>query len=170
MNMPATFPARTIPVANNGVLLPQNFDPTLSRQVARAAGGFEHRLLGRAPTSVTVVTAEDWIVIHVSESLSPIEQRLARDEAGRGRLRQHHRSLFESTFDALCDHICQVTGVRLTRGLVHVDAAAGSVTKTFTTQAHIELFLLGEGLPGLGVPVNAHLHASGSDGNGPVCH
>ena len=170
MNMPATFPAWTTLSPRACEPPPRGFDPRLARQVAQATGGFEHRLLGRTPTSVMVVTYERWMVVNVSEPLSPIERRLARDEAGRSRLRQHHRALFEATLDALCDHVRQATGVRLTAGLVHVDTAAGSVTKTFTTQANIELFLLGEGLPGLGVPVNVHVHAYGSDGNGPVCH
>jgi uncharacterized protein YbcI len=170
MNMPATFPAWTNPSPESLASPPRCFDGRLARQVAQAIGGFEHRLLGRAPTSVTVVAAEDWLVMSVSETLSPIERRLARDAAGRARLQEHHRSLFEATLDALCDHVRQMTGVRLTGGLAHVDAASGSLLKTFTTRATIELFLLGEGLPGLGVPVNAHLHAYGSDGNGPVCH
>lgn len=170
MNTPATFPAWTssshAPLRSPA----RGFDQRVARQVAQATGFFEHRLLGRTPTSVTVVTAEDWMVVNVNETLSPIERRLARDEANRARLRQHHRALFEATLDALCDHVRQATGVRLTSGLAHVDAEAGNVTKTFTTRADIELFLLGEGLPGLGVPVNVHLHAQGSDGNGPVRH
>ena len=169
MNMPATFPAWT-DAPHELLPPPRGFDPRVARQVAQAAGSFEHRLLGRSPTSVTVVTAEDWMVVSMNELLSPIERRLARDEAGRARLQQYHRSLFESTLDALCDHVHQSTGIRLTGGLAHVDAAAGSVTKTFTTRANIECFLLGEGLPGLGVPVDVHLHAQGLDGNGPVHH
>jgi uncharacterized protein YbcI len=151
-------------------LAQRSFNPRLARQVAQAIGSFEHRLLGRTPTSVTVVAGEDWLVMSVNETLSPIERRLARDEAGCSRLQEYHQSLFEATLDALCDHVRQITGVRLTGGLAHVDAAAGSLLTTFTTRAAIELFLLGEGLPGLGVPVNVHLHAHGSDGNGPVCH
>jgi hypothetical protein len=42
------------------------------------------------------------------------------------------------------------------------------VIKTFTTNPAVELFLLGQGLPVLGVPVNAHLHADGVSGNGAV--
>ena len=168
MTMPATVPTWTHPSPTRLEPSPPRFNPRLARQVAQAAGGFEHRLLGRAPTSVGVVTAADAMVVSVHETLSPIERRLTYDDAGRKRLREHHRSLFEATLDALFDHVCQATGVRLTGGLVHVDALAGSVTKTLTTGAAIELFLLGEGLPGLGVPVNAHLHAYGSDGNGPV--
>lgn len=170
MNMPATFPAWISPSRERSESAKRGFDPRLARQVAQAAGSFEHRLLGRAPTSVMVATAENWMVVSVNETLSSIERRLARDEAGRTRLQQYHRSFFEATLDALCDHVRQSTGVRLTGGLVHVDPDAGSVTKTFTNCATVELFLLGEGLPGLGVPVNVHLHAHGSDGNGPVCH
>jgi uncharacterized protein YbcI len=169
MNMPVTLPAWIRPAPHSLASPPRSFDARLARQVAQAIGAFEHRLLGRAPTSVTVVAAEDWLVMSLSETLSPIERRLTRDDAGRTRLQRYHRSLFEATLDALCDHVRQVTGVRLTGGLAHVDTDTGSLLKTFTTRAPIELILLGEGLPGLGVPVNAHLHAYGSDGNGPVC-
>jgi hypothetical protein len=34
------------------------------------------------------------------------------------------------------------------------------VLKTFTTAAAVDLFLLGRGLPALGVPVNAHLQGT----------
>jgi hypothetical protein len=49
---------------------------------------------------------------------------------------------------------------------VHVDAATGSILKTFTTESSVELVLLGQALPTLGVPVNAHLHANGAAGIG----
>jgi hypothetical protein len=42
------------------------------------------------------------------------------------------------------------------------------VLKTFTTNPAVELFLLGQGLPTLGVPVNDHVHSNGANGNGAV--
>jgi hypothetical protein len=45
------------------------------------------------------------------------------------------------------------------------------VLKTLTTRHEVDLFLLGPGLPALGVPINDHLHASATihaDGNGAV--
>lgn len=57
-------------------------------------------------------------------------------------------------------------GAGLAAGLVHVDAATGSILKTFSTESSVELVLLGQALPTLGVPVNAHLHANGAAGIG----
>jgi hypothetical protein len=73
---------------------------------------------------------------------------------------------FESSREALLDHVRQTTGVELDAGLVHVDAATGSILKTFSTESSVELVLLGQALPTLGVPVNAHLHANGAAGIG----
>ena len=73
----------------------------LARQVAHAAGTFEHLLLGRAPTSVSVVADRDWMVVHLHEPFSPVD---------------------------------------------------------------LDLFLLGDGLPALGVPVNVHRHVTATNG------
>ena len=142
-------------------------DPAhLARKVARAIGTFEHALLGRVPRSVTVVANGAGLVVSLHESFSPLERRLA---AGGGcRLEDFHPDIFDSSRDALIQHVHGNTGVGLDAGIVHVAAATGSVLKTFTTDPSVELFLLGEGLPALGVPVNAHLHAHGAAGIGAV--
>jgi uncharacterized protein YbcI len=145
---------------------PRDDDQRLARRVARAAASFEHRLLGRAPTSATVIAAAGWMAVSIIESLSPIERRVADGPPGSWRVRDHHESLFDATRAALCEHVRQATGVVFTGGMAHVDTVSGTVIKTLATRADIELFLLGEGLPGLGVPVDAHLHAHGAGGNG----
>jgi len=139
----------------------------LARKVARSIGCFEHALLGRVPRSVTVVASDAGLVVSLHESFSPLERRLA---AGGGccRIEDFHHEIFDSSRDALIQHVHGNTGVGLDAGIVHVDAATGSVLKTFTTDPSVELFLLGEGLPALGVPVNAHLHANGAAGIGAV--
>lgn len=136
-------------------------DGWLARQVARAAGSFEHGLLGRAPTSVTVVGTADWMVVHMHEPFSPLERRLAATgEAGARRVREFHHGLFDRTAEALCEHIRLATGVMLAGGIAHVDTATRSVLKTLATGAEVDLFLLGAGVPALGVPVNDHRRAS----------
>ena len=45
-------------------------------------------------------------------------------------------------------------------GIAHVDTATGSVLKTLATSTEVDLFLLGAGVPALGVPVNDHRRAS----------
>jgi uncharacterized protein YbcI len=137
----------------------------LARQVACAAGAFEHGLLGRAPASVTVVATNSWMVVHVHEPFSAMEQRLvASGEEGASRVRAVQREIFEQTADALLEHVRRCTGVEFRGALAHVDTATRSVTKTLTTSLAVDLFLMGEGLPSLGVPVNAHLQANGTPG------
>lgn len=133
------------------------------RQLARAVGSFEHALLGRAPTSVTVIGAGAWMVVHVHEPFSPLERSLAcESEAGAERVREFHRGLFSRTVEALLEHVEAATGVRLRGGIAHVDTATGSVIKTLATVPDIDLFVMGRGLPALGVPVNDHRRARGT--------
>ena len=134
-------------------------DARFARQVAQVTGTFEHLLLGRAPTSITVVAEGGWLVMSVHEPLAAVERHLARDADGARRVRQFHSHLFDQSLDALVSHVRRSTGVELRGGIVHVDTLTGSVLKTFTTRPHVDLFLLGRGLPALGVPVNAHLRA-----------
>ena len=141
----------------------------LARTVAQVTASFEHLLLGRSPTSVSVVAEDDWMVVNLHEPLSPTEQRLARDDEGAHRVHDFHRYLFENTLDSLLRQIRRRTGVVLRGAIAHVDLQTGSVLKTLTTRPEVDLFLLGPGLPALGVPVNDHLRANASTmagGNG----
>lgn len=143
----------------------------LARTVAHVAASFEHVLLGRAPTSVSVVAEDDWMVVHLHEPFSRTERRIAGDAEGARKVREFHGYLFDNTLDSLLRQIRRRTGVELRGAIAHVDTQTGSVLKTLTTQPAVDLFLLGPGLPALGVPVNAHLQANASimaAGNGAV--
>ena len=144
----------------------KQFDERVARQVAQATGSFEHLLLGRTPRSVTVVADGRWMVVSLHEAFSPVERRLAVDEDGSNRVRDFHRYLFENSLDSLRTHVRRNTGVELRGAIAHVDTTTGSVLKTFTTNPAVELFLLGQGVPSLGVPVNDHVHSNGASGNG----
>ena len=135
----------------------------LARQVAHAAATFEHGLLGRGPSSVSVVAGRDWMVVSLHERLSPVERRIAAAAGGAERVRHFHRAVFDGTLEALVEHVGRVTGVALRCGVLDVDPTTGSVLKTLTTQPDIDLFLLGQGLPALGVPVNARVRATVAD-------
>jgi uncharacterized protein YbcI len=136
------------------------FVDRLARQVAHAAGTFEHLLLGRSPTSVSVVATRDWMVVNLHEPFSGVERRLAADAAGADRVRNFHHYLFQHAVDSFIEHVREATGVQIRGAMAHVDVDTGSVLKTFTTHPDVDLFLFGQGLPTLGVPVDAHLHAS----------
>jgi uncharacterized protein YbcI len=139
----------------------------LTRHVAHAAGSFEQRLLGRVPRSVTVAAAGGCMTVCVHESLSPLERRVALDPRGARRVCALHEDLFADAVDGLVGEIRRRTGVALCGAIVRVDVATGSILKTFTTGPTIDLFLLGEGLPALGLTVDAHLHSERDSGFAP---
>lgn len=145
------------------MLVPLNaVNQCLARRVARAAGTFEHLLTGRAPASVTVVANSEALVVTLHESFSPLERNImATGARGRERVESYHRRLFEHSCEAFRSHLRTSTGVALESAISHVDGTTGSVLKTFTTAKSVEVFLLGHGLPVLGVPVDTHLHANG---------
>jgi len=132
----------------------------LARTVAHVAGSFEHVLLGRSPTSVSVVADRNWMVIHLHGPFSATERMLAVDDEGARRVRDFHHYLFDHTLDALLRRVRRATGVEFRGAIAHVDTQTGSVLKTLTTRPEVDLFLLGPGLPDFGVPVNDHLHAT----------
>ena len=131
----------------------------LARQAAQATGTFENMLLHRVPRAVSVVAADDWMVIHLQEEFDAVERRLVEAVDGRRRVEEFHRFLFENSLASLCSHVRRTTGIHLKGAVAHVDAETCTVLKTFSTHPAIDLFVLGQGLPGLGVPVNDHRHA-----------
>lgn len=144
-------------------MVPSNeVNQCLARRVARAVGTFEHLLTGRAPRSVTVVANGDALVITLHESLSALERDIMlTGERGRERVESYHRRLFEHSCTNFRSHLRTSTGIAIESAISHVDRTTASVLKTFTTAKSVEVFLLGNGLPALGVPVDAHLHANG---------
>jgi len=140
----------------------------LARQVAQAAGTFENMLLHRVPRSVSVVAADGWLVIHLQEDFDAVERTLVSGTNGRQRVEEFHRFLFENSLPSLRSHVRRATGILLEGAVAHVDTANCTVLKTFSTHPSIDLFVLGQGLPGLGVPVDDHRHADRANGNGSV--
>lgn len=130
----------------------------LARHVAQATGSFENLLIGRTPTSVTVVADGDWMVVTLHEAFTDAERRIASADAGAARVDAFHRYLFEHSLDALAAHVRKSTGVEIRGAIAHVDSRTGSVLKTFTTHPDVDLLLLGPSLPMLGVTIDAHLH------------
>jgi uncharacterized protein YbcI len=138
------------------------------RRIARAAGAFELQLLGRVPRSVTVVSGGGCTVVTIHTGLSGIERRLAASTGGQRRVLAWHRSLAEASFEAFREHLLDTAGLRVRSVATHVDAATGSLLKTCTTAAGVDLVVLGGHVPGFGVAVDEHLHVDDADGHGSV--
>jgi len=163
---------KTVFAADNAhVFAPSN---PLARLVARAAGTFDHERLGRSPSRVTVVAGSDWMVVCLQSALAPLDHIVARhcgDTAAEIERRQ--RAIVARSLDELRGYVYDRTGIEFVAAMVSVDPFTGSVLTTFTTTPTVDLFLLGQGLPYLGVPIDAHVradgpHAPGAAGNHAV--
>jgi uncharacterized protein YbcI len=134
----------------------------LARRVAKAAGTFEQERLGRTPSRVTVVTGRDWMVVCLQSMLAPLDRIVAR-HCGEtaAEIERRQRAIVERSLDDLRVYVHGRTGIELVSAMVSIDAPTGSVLTTFTTTPTVDLFLLGQGLPMLGVPIDAHVRVDG---------
>ena len=146
----------------------------LARLVAKVVGTFEHDRLGRTPSRVTVITGRDWMVVCLQSALAPLERIVARHCSDTAEeIERRQRAVIERSLDDIRGRIHDCVGIDLVTAMVSVDAVTGSVLTTFTTTPAVDLFLLGQGLPCLGVPIDAHVradgpHAPGAAGNHAV--
>jgi uncharacterized protein YbcI len=140
----------------------------LARRLARAAGGFELRLLGRAPRSIAVVAGGGCTVVTMHIGLSAIERGLVATAAGQRRVLAWHRALAEASFEEFRDHLLATTGVDVRCMATHVDAPSASLLKTCTTAAGVDVVVLGDTVPGFGLAIDEHVFIDNADGPGPV--
>jgi len=139
-----------------------------ARRVARAAGGFELRLLGRAPRSVVVVVKGDCTVVTMHTGLSAIERGLVTTTAGQRRVLAWHRALAEASFEAFRDHLLTAAGIVMRCVATHVDVPSASLLKTCTTAPGVDIVVLGDTVPGFGLAVDEHVFIDNADGPGSV--
>jgi len=139
-----------------------------ARQIAWAVGDFEARLLGRLPRSIAISSGASSVVITIHTALSGMERQLVMSASGYDRVVAWHRSLVESSFEALRDHVRAHSGVVVGAVATHIDTATGSLFKTCTTEAAIDLIVLGGHPAAFGVAVDDHFHVDGADGHGSV--
>lgn len=139
-----------------------------ARRLARAAGGFELRLLGRPPRSIVVVEGSGCTVVTMHTGLSAIERGLVTTPAGQRRVLAWHRALAEASFEAFRDHLLAVAGVGMQCVATHVDVPSASILKTCTTAAGVDVVILGDNVPGFGLAVDEHVFIDNTDGSGTV--
>ena len=121
--------------------------PGVAERIARAASDFERERTGRLPKSVSVVVAENTLVITLHDALSPAERALARSASGAAQVQELHRRLFDDSCESLRQQIQQITGVEVREATVEVETKTGTVVKAFTSGTVVQVFLLAHGMP-----------------------
>jgi len=122
-------------------------NPGMAEQIARAASDYEYERTGRTHKSVTVVLAQDTVVVTLHEALSPAERALAKSPTGAAQVQELHRRLFEDSCDSLRKEIKRITGVDVAEASIDVEPTTGIVVKTFASGTVVQVFLLAHGMP-----------------------
>jgi uncharacterized protein YbcI len=120
---------------------------TVAKQIAEASVAFHESRTGHAPASVTVVLAEDTVVITLHGALTPAEQLMAQNEDGADKVRAFHRQLFLNSAASLREEIKRITGVEVREAVAEVEPTVGSVVQVFTTGAMVQMFQLAKSVP-----------------------
>jgi uncharacterized protein YbcI len=120
---------------------------TMARQIAEAASNFERQRTGHAPSSVTVVQAEETLVITLHGALTPAEKALARSTEGAAQVQEFHRLLFANSSEPLRQEIERITGLAVREAAADVEPATGTVVQVFATGTVVQVYLLAGGVP-----------------------
>jgi uncharacterized protein YbcI len=125
----------------------EKLDPTVARQIAKAASEFELRRTGHTPQSVAVILSEDTLVITLHGALSPAEKAMAKSPAGAAQVQEFHRQLFIDSADSLREEIKRITGVEVREATAEIEPTSGTVVQVFTTGTVVQVFLLAQNVP-----------------------
>jgi uncharacterized protein YbcI len=120
---------------------------TMSHEIAQASLAFELKRTGHAPKSVTVVLAENTLVITLHGALSKAEKVMAKDPAGAAQLQEFHKQLFVLSSDWMRQEIKRITGVEVREATAEVETCTGTVVQTFTTGTMVQVYLLSSDVP-----------------------
>ena len=114
----------------------------MARDIAEAAGAFQHQSTGHKPLSVTVVLCEDTLVITLHGALSKAEIVLAQTAAGAAKVQEFHRELFASSSGALGQEIRRITGADVRESAAEVESVTGAIVHAFATGTLVQVFHL----------------------------
>lgn len=112
---------------------------SMAQQIAHTAIAFEQQRLGRRPTSVTAVLADDTLVITMHGVLSRAEMTLAESSVGAAKLQEFHQELCNHSSEPLRKEIKRITGLELCEVAKDKPTAAVQV---FSTGTVVQVFLL----------------------------
>jgi uncharacterized protein YbcI len=115
---------------------------TMAQRLAEVASAMQQQRTGHQPTAVTVVLAEDTLVVTLHDALTPAEKALARSAEGAARVQEFHRQLFASSSDAFRQEIKRITGRDVCEAAAEIEATTGTVVHAFTTGTMVHVFHL----------------------------
>jgi uncharacterized protein YbcI len=119
----------------------------MAQEIALAALTSQQKRAGHAPRSVSVVMAENTLVITLHGALSEAEKAVAKEPAGAAQVQEFHRQLFNNSSDWLRQEIKRITGVEVRESTAEIETSTGTVVQAFTTGTMVQVFLLASGLP-----------------------
>jgi uncharacterized protein YbcI len=124
-----------------------NSTSNMAQQIAEAAQIFEQKRTGHAPQAVTVVMADNTLVITLHGALSPAEIAVAKEPAGAAKVQEFHKQLFATSSDWLRDEIKRITGVQVREATAEIETRTGTVVQAFTTGTMVQVLLLAGNVP-----------------------
>jgi uncharacterized protein YbcI len=114
----------------------------MTQQVAQAVMAFQKKTTGHAPKAVSVVLAQDTLVVTLHEGLSPAERDMAKSLAGAAKVQEFHRQLFFTSSQPLREEIQKITGVKVRGAVAEVEPSTGAVVCAFASGTMVQVFQL----------------------------
>ncbi len=118
--------------------------PSIAEQLAKAAGDYQKRRSGHAPSAVTVILSQDTLVITLAGALTPAERRMASTPEGRAKVQEFHRLLFADSSAEFRDEIKRITGVQVRESIAEIESMTGTVVHAFTSGTAVHVYQLTE--------------------------
>ncbi len=117
-------------------------NPSVAEQLAKAAGEYQKKRSGHAPSAVTVVISQDMLVITLAGALTPAEMRMASSPEGRATVQEFHRLLFADSSAEFRDEIKRITGVEVRESIAEIESLTGTVVHAFTSGTAVHVYQL----------------------------
>jgi uncharacterized protein YbcI len=115
---------------------------SIKDRIARAASDFQQQCTGVTPQSVTVVLADDTLVISLHGSLSPAERVLSQSAAGAAQVQEFHRQLFATSSSAFQQQIQRIVGTGILEAAAEVEPPSGAIVHAFPSGTLVQVFQL----------------------------
>lgn len=125
----------------------ETLDPTVARQIARAASICQQQRTGHAPQSVAVIHSGDTPLITAHGALSAAEKALAQRSSGATQARECHRQLFTNSADTPRQESKRITRIEASEATAEVETMTGTGVQVLSTGTMVHVFLVAPHVP-----------------------